>query len=208
MKVVAINGSPRKNSNTLQALTLMAEELYRESIETEIIGIGHEDIHGCIGCRYCFSSENNACVFTSDGLNAVAAKARAADGLILGSPTYYGGIAGTMKSFLDRLFYTSSRYLKSKVGTSVAIARRAAAVDTIHQLNNYLNLAEMVIPPSQYWVIAFGMAQSEIQKDAEGIQTVRKNAQAMAWLLKIIDATRQTIPFPPSAERERTNFIR
>jgi multimeric flavodoxin WrbA len=208
MNVIAINGSPRNDSNTFQALTLMAEELHKESIETEIINIGHEKIHGCIACLYCKGSQNNACAITEDCLNSVAAKARAADGLILGSPTYYAGIAGTMKSFLDRLFYTSASYLKGKAGTSITIARRAGTVDTVHQLNNYLNLAEMVIPPSQYWTGLFGMAQGEINQDGEGLQTIRKNARAMAWVLKIIAATRDTIPFPASEERQRTNFIR
>jgi multimeric flavodoxin WrbA len=187
----------------------MADELKKENIETEILDIGKENIHGCHGCGYCFQSEGHHCAITQDCLNAYADRIRAADGLILGAPTYYAGIAGAMKCFLDRFFYTSRGYMKSKVGTSVAIARRAGAVDTIHQLNNYLNLAEMVIPPSQYWTIVFGMAQGEISQDEEGLQTLRKNAQAMAWLLKIIDATKSTIPFPESTEpRARTNFIR
>ena len=157
MKVLAINGSPRKDSNTGNALGLMAEELAKDGIQTEIITIG--DVHGCRGCAYCVKSPGNHCVMNDDCLNDTADKARAAHGIILGSPTYFGGIAGAMKSFCDRLFYTSRPYFKGKVGASVAIARRAAAVDTIHQLNNYLNLAEMVISPSQYWVIAFGMQQ-------------------------------------------------
>jgi multimeric flavodoxin WrbA len=209
MNVIAINGSPRDDSNTLRALRLMAGELKKENIETEILDIGKENIHGCHGCGYCFKSENHHCAITQDCLNTYVDRIRAADGLILGAPTYYAGIAGTMKCFLDRLFYTSREYMKSKVGTSLTIARRAGAVDTIHQLNNYLNLAEMVIPPSQYWTIAFGMEQGEISQDEEGLQTLRKNAQAMAWLLKIIDATKSTIPFPKNTERRaRTNFIR
>ncbi|MDR1625795.1 MAG: flavodoxin family protein [Spirochaetia bacterium] len=209
MKVIAVNGSPRNDSNTLLALKLMAGELKKENIETEILNIGKENIHGCHGCGYCSRSEDNHCAITQDCLNACADRIRVADGLILGAPTYYAGIAGAMKCFLDRLFYTSRRYLKSKVGTSVAVARRAGAVDTIHQLNNFLNLAEMVIPPSQYWTVVFGMEQGEVSQDEEGLQTLRKNAQAMAWLLKIIDATKSTIPFPASSERRaRTNFIR
>jgi multimeric flavodoxin WrbA len=187
----------------------MAVELEKENIETEILNVGHENLHGCHSCGYCFKSEGNHCAITGDCLNDFADKIRAADGLILGAPTYYAGIAGAMKCFLDRLFYTSRQYLKSRVGTSIAIARRAGAVDTVHQLNNYLNLAEMVIAPSRYWAIAFGMEQGEISQDAEGLQTLRKNAQAMAWLLKIINATKSTIPFPKDTEdRARTNFIR
>jgi multimeric flavodoxin WrbA len=209
MKVIAVNGSPRNDSNTLQALMLMADELKKDNIETEILSIGKDNIHGCHGCGYCFKSEGNHCAITQDCLNSSADKIRAADGLILGAPTYYAGIAGAMKCFLDRLFYTSRQYLKAKVGTSIAVARRSGAVDTIHQLNNFLTLAEMVIAPSQYWPVVFGMEQGEIFQDAEGLQTLRKNARAMAWLLKIINATKSTIPFPLSIERRaRTNFIR
>ena len=209
MKVLAINGSPRQDSNTGKALTLMSEELAKNGIETEIVTVGNQAITGCRGCRYCLTSTGNHCAITQDCLNEVADKARAANGLILGSPTYYGGIAGTMKCFYDRLFYTSRPYFTGKVGASVAIARRAGTVDTIHQLNNYLNLAQMVIAPSQYWVIAFGMQQGEISKDAEGLQTIRKHARAMAWLIKLIEAGKAAIPFPADTEeRVRTNFIR
>jgi multimeric flavodoxin WrbA len=209
MKVIALNGSPRQESNTGKALVVMAEELARDSIETEIITVGNQNIHGCHSCGYCSKSENHHCAITKDGVNEIADKARLADGLILGAPTYYAGIAGTMKCLLDRLFYTSRQYLRGKVGASVAIARRAGAVDTIHQLNNYLNLAEMVISPSQYWVIAFGMEQGEIFKDLEGFQTIRRSARAMAWLLKMIDAAKTSLPFPADTEkRARTNFIR
>jgi multimeric flavodoxin WrbA len=209
MKVIALNGSPRQESNTGKALLAMAEELAKDSIETEIITVGNQNIHGCHGCGYCFKSEGHHCAITMDCLNEVADKARAADGIILGAPTYYAGIAGAMKSFLDRLFYTSRQYFRGKAGASVAIARRAGAVDTIHQLNNYLNLAEMVISPSQYWVIAFGMEQGEIFKDLEGIQTIRRHARALAWLLKMIEATKTALPFPSGTEdRARTNFIR
>lgn len=208
MKVIAINGSPHKNGNTAQALRLMADELEREGIVVEIIQIGHKSIHGCIGCGHCFSSEDHQCVFKDDVLNEVAGKMREADGFILGSPTYYAGIAGTMKSFLDRAFYTSSRYFKYKVATSVAVVRRAGGVDVVHQLNNYLNLAQTVTPPSQYWTVGYGRKEGEVMQDGEGIQTLRKNARAMAWLLKVIDASQGTIPLPIEEERVMTNFIR
>ena len=209
MKVLAINGSPRKDSNTAKALGLMAEELAKDGVETEIINVGSQTVYGCRGCGHCAKSPGNHCAITQDCLNEAADKARAAGGLILGCPTYFAGMAGTMKCFCDRLFYTSRTLFKGKVGASVSIARRAGAVDTIHQLNNYLNLAEMVITPSQYWVIAFGMQQGEISQDAEGLQTIRKNARAMAWLLKMIDACKDSNPYPADTQaRARTNFIR
>jgi multimeric flavodoxin WrbA len=159
-------------------------------------------------CGYCWTSDKNQCVFKDDILNEVSMKMREADGFILGSPTYYAGIAGPMKSFLDRLFFSSSDYFKYKVATSVAVVRRAGAVDVIHQLNNYLNLAQTVIPPSQYWTVAYGMDKGEILQDGEGIQTIRKNARAMAWLLTLIDAGKDMVPLPEDEERIMTNFIR
>ncbi|MDR1748013.1 MAG: flavodoxin family protein [Spirochaetaceae bacterium] len=208
MTVIAINGSPRKEGNTSIALSLMAGELRQQEIETEIIQVGNQHIAGCRGCGYCGSSEKNRCVITDDILNETAMKMRDADGFILASPTYYAGISGTMKCFLDRLFYANSRYFKYKVGTSISIARRAGTVDVIHQMNNYLQLAEMVIPPSQYWPVLYGAKSGEILRDEEGVQTIRKNAGAMAWLLKVIDASRGSIPLPPEQSREWTNFIR
>lgn len=208
MKVIAINGSPRKSGNTSLALKGMTSELESHGIETETIHIGHLDIHGCIACGYCRTSEQNQCVFNNDIVNDVSAKMREADGFILGSPTYYAGIAGTMKSFLDRVFYSSSPYFKYKVATSVAVVRRAGGVDVVHQLNNYLNLAQTVIPPSQYWTIGYGAAPGEVTQDGEGIQTLRKNAAAMAWLLQLIEAGKGTVPYPTDESRIMTNFIR
>lgn len=208
MKVIAINGSPRKNGNTSQVLKIMADELAEQGIEVEIIQIGHINIHGCIGCGYCKTSNENHCVFKDDIVNEVAKKMREADGFILASPTYYAGIAGTMKSFLDRVFFTSSNYFKYKVATSISVVRRAGGVDVVHQLNNYLNLAQTVMPPSQYWTIAYGMAKGEAIEDKEGIQTIRKNARSMAWLLEIIDAGKEKIPVPVEEDHVMTNFIR
>ncbi|MDR3343103.1 MAG: flavodoxin family protein [Treponema sp.] len=208
MKVIALNGSPRKDGNTFLALSLMADTLRKEKIETEIIQIGAENIYGCRACNGCSASEHNHCVIPGDMLNTVSDTLREADGFILASPTYYAGISGTMKSFLDRLFYSSARYFKYKVGTSISVVRRAGAVDVIHQLNNYLALAQMVIPPSQYWPVVYGMDRREILGDAEGIQTIQQNARAMAWLLKALDAAKGMVQYPEAVQREWTNFIR
>jgi multimeric flavodoxin WrbA len=208
MKVIAVNGSPHKNGNTAAALAIMADVLREDDIETELIHPDVEKIRGCKGCFYCQSAENNVCVFRNDLIDEASRKMRAADGLILGAPTYYSGIPGGMKSFLDRVFFSSSRYFKYKAGTAVAIARRAGGVDVIHQLMNFFNLSETITPPSQYWVVAYGMDKGEVLKDIEGVQTIRKNARALAWLLKIIEATKDTIPRPEVEKRILTNFIR
>ena len=208
MKVIAINGSPHKNGNTALALKAMTDELERQGIETETIQIGQQSIHGCIACGHCSKSEGNKCVFADDLVNEVAQKMRDADGFILGCPTYYAGIPGTMKSFLDRVFHASSRYFRLKVATSCAVVRRAGGVDVVHQLNNYLNLAQVVIPPSQYWMIGYGRDKGEVEADGEGMQTLVKNARSMAWLLKLIEAGKDTVPLPEDEKRIMTNFIR
>ncbi|MDY9922037.1 MAG: flavodoxin family protein [Synergistota bacterium] len=208
MKVIALNGSPRKDGNTASALKLMAEELKKGGIETEIINIGHLAIHGCTACGYCAGSENNECVFKDDPVNEAAAKIREADGFIIASPTYYAGIAGTMKSFLDRLFYSSSGHFKYKVATAVTAVRRTGGIDTLHQLNNYLNLAQTVTPPSQYWTVVYGRSEGEMMQDLEGVQTIRKTAGAMAWLIKVINEGKKTVPMPDEKKRVFTNFIR
>ena len=210
MKVIAINGSPRHDGNTRIALDCMAEELQKEHISTEIIHVGKMLLHGCIGCRHCFTAENNLCIFTEDGLNDIMLRMREADGLILGAPTYFGGIPGTMKCFLDRTFYASraTPMFRNKVGAAVTTVRRAGGVDVYNQLNNYFNLSDMLIPPSQYWVIGYGREKGEISQDSEGMQAIRRNAAAMAWQLKILDATKDSIPLPRLEKRESMSFIR
>lgn len=208
MNVIAINGSPRKDGNTYTVLKAMAEELEKEQIHTEIIQVGDQMIHGCIACRYCRKSEQNHCVFKDDIVNEIADKMREADGFILGSPTYFGGIAGTMKSFLDRLFSTSGRYFKGKVAAVVAVARRAGAVETINQMTNYLRLSQTVIPPSQYWAGVYGAEKGEALQDEEGMQTARRNAQAMVWLLKAIYESKDQIHAFRDEAKIMTNFIR
>ena len=208
MNVIAINGSPRANGNTSMALKAMTDELERQGIQTETIQIGKLSIHGCIACGHCKSSEGNRCVFNDDCVNEIAQKLRDCDGFILGCPTYYAGIPGTMKSFLDRVFYSSSRYFRLKVATSCAVVRRAGGVDVVHQLNNYLNLAQTVIPPSQYWTIAYGRDKGEVEGDGEGMQTLVKNAASMAWLLKLIEAGKGTVEPPQDEPRVMTSFIR
>lgn len=208
MKVIAINGSPRVNGNTGAALKVMTDELERQGIETETIQVGNRNIHGCTACGVCSTSEGRRCMFSDDCCNEVTQKMRDADGFILGAPTYYGGMPGPMKSFLDRALFSTSTGFRGKVATGVVAVRRAGGVDVLHQLNNFLNLAQTVTPPSQYWTLAYGLHKDEIAGDGEGIQTLVKHARAMAWLLKLIDAGKDTYPYPEDEPRILTNFIR
>lgn len=207
MKVIAINGSPRKKGNTEIVLLEMARELEAAGIETELIQVGDKAIRGCSGCGYCWA-DGNACVFEDDGVNEIAKKIDAADGLILGAPAYYAAIPGTMKCFLDRLFFSSDDILKFKVATVAAVARRAGAVNVAGQLKNFLDLAQAITPPSQYWEIVYGQQPGEVLKDDEGLQTARMNARAMAWLMRAVDDGKKKYPLPREEARARTNFIR
>jgi len=208
MNVVAINGSPKKEGNTYFALRTMADEMEKDGISTEIIHVGGMNIRGCTACGACRESADSLCAFDDDALNGIALKMRRADGILLGSPTYYGSIAGNMKCFLDRAFYTSSAHFSYKVGAAVAVVRRTGGLGTLHQLENYLNLGRTVMPPSMYWTVVHGMQPGEVAQDTEGIQTIRGHAQAMSWLLRCLEAARATVPTPPVEERVRTNFIR
>jgi multimeric flavodoxin WrbA len=205
MKVVAFNGSPHQDGVVYHGLLAMTEELEREGIGTEIIQIGGECIRGCTDCGGCRRSPFT-CVFDDDPVNACREKLRAADGLILGSPVYYGGIAGTFKSFLDRLFFPGAR-IRGKAGAVAVSLRRSGGVSTFHQLTSYLNLAQVVITPSVYWGVIHGNTPEELEEDREGVQIMRITGRNMAWLIKTLAAGGKEVPLPEEPERERTNFI-
>lgn len=209
MKVIAVNGSPRKEGNTYQALAYMAGILQQYDIETEIINIGTKPIQGCTACGACFKPDANGCIYNDDAVNETAAKMLNAEGFILGSPTYCGGIAGSFKAFIDRLFYSNyAKGFQGKVAGLAVVARRSGGVEVVHQLTNYLMLTQAVLAPTRYWMLAHGLHKGEITKDDEGMQILRDHAHQMAWLLKMINATRNAIT-PPETERKiATNFVR
>lgn len=205
MQIVAINGSPKKNGNTAYVMDAMLEEL--QDFETEIIHVGAEKLRGCTGCFKCHSTEGHRCVFDDDILNQAAEKMRQADGIILGSPVYFSGVAGSMKSFLDRVFYTSAPYFKRKVGAAFSVARRTGGSDTFHQLCNYLIYAGIIMPPYQYWGATYGRMPGEVAEDLEGTQTMRLVAREMAWLMKVLEAGKD-VPTPEREKRNWTHFVR
>lgn len=208
MKVIALNGSPHANGNTAALLGVMLQELEAAGIQTQMVHVGAKTIKGCLACGYCATSANNLCAIKDDGLNDIGLELRAAQGFILSSPTYYGGIAGTMKSFLDRLFFAHSTHFKYKVTAVAAAVRRSGGVEVVHQLHNYLLLAQTVIAPSRYWMAAHGRAAGEVMRDDEGLQTARDNARAMAWLLKLMEKGGAETPPPVAEAKIMTNFIR
>jgi multimeric flavodoxin WrbA len=210
MKIVAINGSPRKEGNTALALGAMAEVLTKEGIEVEIIHIGNKSVHGCMGCGSCGRNRNRQCIITGDPVNETVQKMIAADGIILGSPVYYAGIAGTMKCFLDRAFYVAGAnggLFNGKVGTAVVSARRSGTTPTFAGLNYYLTIANMFVAGSGYWNNVHGAGAGEAMYDGEGLQTVRNAARNMTWFLKMKQAGRD-VSTPEYDYGARTNFIR
>ena len=210
MKVIAVNGSPKADGNTYNSLQLVGDELQKEGIEFEIIHIGNKVIRGCIACGSCAKTLDERCIFT-DEVNDALQKLKAADGILLGSPVHYAGVAGTMKSFLDRLFYVAGANgnpFRHKVGATVVAVRRSGGVSTFDTLNHYINYAEMIMPGSNYWNVAHGRAPGEMLQDGEGVQVMRVLGKNMAWLLKALAASKEQVPASPREEKVYTNFIR
>ena len=205
MKVLLINGSPKKEGNTFIALSEVQKTLEAEGIETELIHVGHKDIHGCIACNRCL--ETGKCAF-NDIVNEVAEKFKEADGIVVGSPVYYASPNGTLLSFLDRLFYSSPFDKSMKVGAAVAVARRGGTTATFDVLNKYFTISNMPIAPSQYWNSVHGRTPGEATQDGEGLQTMRQLARNMAFLIKSIQLGKEKFGLPEHEERIATHFIR
>lgn len=211
MKVIAINGSPKKEGNTYHALKMVGNELIANGIGFEILHIGHKMIHGCTACGKCAENKDEKCSLGSDGLNQWIQTIKAADGIILGSPVYYSGIAGTMKCFLDRLFYVSGangNLLRHKVAAAVVAVRRTGGSSTLDGLYHYLTYAEMVVATANYWNVIHGRNAGEVTQDGEGVQVMRMLGKNMAWLLKMKEATAGIIQPPLTEKKVVTNFIR
>lgn len=204
-KVILINGSPRAMGNTRMALREMERYLQSEGIETQCIQIGNLNIRGCAVCGKC--SELGHCV-VDDEVNQVAELLRDADGLVIGTPVYYASPNGTLISFLDRLFYSASFDKSMKVGAAVAVARRGGCTAALEVLNKYFIISGMPIAPSQYWPMAHGNEMGEAVFDEEGMQTMRRMAVNMAFLIKSIALGKAQLGAPTLDEpRLWTNFI-
>jgi multimeric flavodoxin WrbA len=211
MKVIAINGSPKKEGNTYYALSMVGNELKAAGIEFEILQIGHKMIHGCIACGKCAINKDEKCSITSDELNDWIQQIKQANGIILGSPVYYSGIPGTMKSFLDRLFFvagSNGNLFRHKVAASLVAVRRTGGSVTFDSLNHYLTYSEMIIATSRYWNVIHGRTPGEVIQDGEGEQIMSVLGKNMAWLLKMKEATAGSIKPPKEEVKVFTNFVR
>lgn len=205
MKVLMINGSPRKNGNTSIALAEMERIFQEEGMETQVVQVGNENIRGCIACLSC--KQKGKCVF-DDLVNQIAPQFEAADGLVIASPVYYASANGGLISFLDRLFYSTLFDKTMKVGAAVAVARRGGNSATYDELNKYFAISGMPIATGQYWNAVYGREKGEAQEDAEGLQTMRTLARNMAFLMKSIALGKERFGLPEREPFQRTNFIR
>lgn len=208
MKVLAINGSPNPQGNTAFALQTVLNELEKQGIETEIATIGRKSIRGCFACGWCSENQNRRCVF-DDEVNVLLPKLIESDGILLGSPVYYSGINGTIKSFLDRAFFVTGNngwLMRHKVGAGIVVARRSGGTVSCDQLNKYFLTSEMMIVGASYWNVVHGLLPGEAFKDEEGISTMRILGRNMAWILQTLD--RKQIERPQIEERVYTHFVR
>jgi multimeric flavodoxin WrbA len=187
MKVVAFNGSARKGGNTAILLGHVLGELAREGIETELVELAGATIHGCLACRKCSTRKDRRCSQTNDMGNVYIDKMAAADGILLGSPTYVADISPEIKALIDRACLVSGAnggMFRRKVGAAVVAVRRAGAIHAFDTLNHFFLISEMIIPGSSYWNIGIGREPGEVEKDEEGIRTMKTLGRNMAWLLK------------------------
>ena len=204
MKVLLINGSPRKEGNTHIALTEVANALENSGVKTQIISIGTKAVQGCIACNKC--DELGRCAFNDELYNSVIELLKDADGVIIGSPVYYGGPNGSLCALLDRVFYSSHELLEYKPAAAVVVARRGGTTATFDRLNKYFGLYSMPIVSSQYWNNAHGLKKGDALQDAEGLQIMRTLGRNMAWLLKNIKTGNH--PVPEAEPRQVTHYIR
>jgi len=187
MKVTAINGSARKDGNTALLIEHVFAELEKEGIGTELIQLAGRNIKGCDACRRCFASKDRRCKITDDIVNDCIKKMAEADGIILGSPTYFADCTSQMKALIERAGYVSMAndgMFKRKVGAAVVAVRRGGAIHTFDSINHFFAIGQMIIVGSSYWNVGIGREIGEVENDAEGLKTMANLGKNMAWLLK------------------------
>lgn len=186
IKVVAFNGSPREGGNTSILLHCVLRELESEGIQTELVQVGGANIRGCSACLKCVANQDRRCAVEDDA-NGFIEKMLAADGVILGSPTYFADITAEMKALIDRAGYVAranGNLLRLKVGAGVVVMRRTGGIHAFDSINHLFLINEMIVPGSIYWNVAIGREVGEVERDAEGMRTMQVLGHNMAWLLK------------------------
>ena len=201
MKVLLINGSPRQNGNTHRALTEVAVTLNSESIDTSIVNIGKKPVPGCIACGCC--GRMGKCTFNDDPyFNIMREISEGVDGVVIGSPVYYGGPNGSLCALLDRVFYSLGKKLQFKPAASIVVCRRGGASAAFDRLNKYFTIMNMPVVSSQYWNMVYGQIPGQVEADEEGMQTMRTLGRNMAWMIKNLKGQ------PEQEPHVWTNFIR
>jgi len=191
MKVVAFNGSARKDGNTAILVSRALQELEKEGIETEMIQLAGQRIRGCTACGKCFENKDQKCIITEDAVNEYLAKMVEADGIILASPTYFADVSAELKALIDRAGFVAranDNMLRRKVGAAIVAVRRAGAIHAFDTINHFFLIGEMIIPGSTYWNVGFGLKKGDAENDEEGLQTAADLGRNMAWLLNKINA--------------------
>jgi multimeric flavodoxin WrbA len=207
MKVLMINGSPHEHGATDMALNIVASELQRQGVESEIVWLGKDAVRGCIGCGAC--RKLGKCVFDDDVVNKIATKLDEADGYVFGAPVHYASPCGAMVSAMDRLFYSAGSKMSFKPAVCVVSARRAGTTASYDVLNKYIGINNMIAVPSTYWNMVHGSNAEDVKKDEEGVSIMRAIGSNMAWLLKLLQNAKGTeLEKPVIIQKARTNFIR
>ncbi|MCP1102871.1 multimeric flavodoxin WrbA [Aequitasia blattaphilus] len=208
MKVVAINGSPRKEGNCEQSLQILGKVFAKEGINFEVFHPGTK-VKPCLACYHCVNNHKTRCVQDNDGVNEIIEACSKADAIVLASPVYHGGIAGNMKCVLDRLFLAGGcvdNQFHHKVGAALVTLRRSGGMETYQQLLGTMNAMEMVLVTSDYWNAVHGANPGEIHEDTEGVEVIEKLGRNISWMVKVLKDTK--IPKPETKPRTMTNFIR
>lgn len=187
MKVVAFNGSPRQEGNTATLLNIVLQRLEQQNIATELIQLAGKPVRGCTACLQCRKNQIPRCAITNDPINDWIAKMIEADGIIIGSPTYFANLTAETKALIDRAGYVTrgnGNLLKRKVGAAVVAFRRAGAINVFNAINDFFLINEMIVPGSSYWNLGMGLNAGDCTNDAEGLRTMTNLADNLAWLLQ------------------------
>lgn len=190
MKVIAFNGSARKDGNTAILIRQVFAELEKEGIETELVQFSGEVIRGCTACYKCFGSKDQRCAVSTDNgdiINDCIARLVAADGVIIASPTYFADVSAETKAFIDRagmVAKANGNLYRRKVGAAVVAVRRGGAIHAFDSINHFFLISEMIVPGASYWNIGIGRNAGEVAQDEEGMKTMVELGQNMAWLLQ------------------------
>lgn len=187
MKVIAFNGSPNRDGNTSLLIGHVLREIEKEGIKTELIQIGGEKVNPCSACGKCFENGDRRCVQESDMVNDCIEKMIEADGILIGSPTYFAGVTPEIKAFMDRAFFVAKAngdLFQKKLGASVVAVRRAGAVSVYDTINHYFGISGMFSAGSIYWNLGIGLLPGDVEHDAEGLETMRQLGRNIAWFIK------------------------